>query len=77
MFLDLTFAGLFQGYYWASLQPWDASLDGSYPFWMIRLFAGLTIIAGQLCFVVNLWKTWRLSRSPATRSAVVTAAATA
>jgi cbb3-type cytochrome oxidase subunit 1 len=59
------------------LQPWDASLDGSYPFWMIRLFAGLTIIAGQLCFVVNLWKTWRLSRSPATQGAAVTAVATA
>ena len=77
MFLDLTFAGLFQGYYWASLQPWDASLDGSYPFWMIRLFAGLTIITGQLCFVVNLWKTWRLSRNPVTQSEIVAAAATA
>ena len=63
MFLDLTFAGLFQGYYWASLQPWDVSVDGSYPFWMIRLFSGFAIILGQVCFVVNLWKTWRLSRT--------------
>jgi cytochrome c oxidase cbb3-type subunit 1 len=77
MFLDLTFAGLFQGYYWASLQPWDVSVDGSYPFWMIRLFAGLTIIIGQLCFVFNLWKTWRLSRNAATQSAAGAATATA
>ena len=77
MFLDLTFAGLFQGYYWASLQPWDVSVDGSYPFWMIRLFAGFTIIAGQLCFVFNLWKTWSLSRSAATQSAARAATATA
>jgi len=65
MFIDLTLAGVFQGYYWASLQPWEASIDGSYPFWVTRLFAGLTIIAGQLAFVFNLWKTWRLSRSHA------------
>ena len=65
MFLDLTLAGIFQGYYWASLQPWEASIDGSYPFWMTRLFAGLAIIGGQVVFVYNLWKTWRLSsRAP-------------
>jgi cytochrome c oxidase cbb3-type subunit 1 len=58
MFLDLTLAGVFQGYYWVSLQPWDASVDGSQPFWITRLFAGLTIIAGQICFVYNLTRTW-------------------
>lgn len=62
MFLDLTMAGVFQGYYWASLRPWDESVAGSYPFWMTRLFAGLAIIGGQLCFVVNLWRTWRASK---------------
>ena len=62
MFIDLTLAGVFQGYYWASLQPWEASIDGSYPFWMTRLFAGLAIIGGQLAFVYNLFMTWRLSR---------------
>jgi hypothetical protein len=25
------------------------------------VFAGLSIIGGQICFVYNLWKTWRLS----------------
>ena len=62
MFIDLTLAGVFQGYYWASLQPWEASIDGSYPFWVVRLFAGLSIIAGQVVFVYNLWQTWLLSR---------------
>jgi cytochrome c oxidase cbb3-type subunit I len=59
---DLILAGLFQGFYWVSLQPWDASVNVSQPFWIVRLFAGLAIIAGQVCFVVNLWKTWRLAR---------------
>lgn len=73
MFLDLSMLGMFQGSYWASLQPWEASLDGSYPFWIVRLFAGLAIIAGQVVFVYNLWQTWRLaSRSalPSTSPAV-------
>jgi cytochrome c oxidase cbb3-type subunit I len=62
---DLILGGLFQGFYWVSLQPWDASIAVSQPFWIVRVFAGLAIIAGQLCFVYNLWKTWQLSRSDA------------
>ncbi len=63
---DLTLAGLFQGFYWVSLQPWDNSVVVSQPFWIVRVFAGLTIIGGQICFVYNLWKTWQLSRGRAT-----------
>jgi cytochrome c oxidase cbb3-type subunit 1 len=62
MAADLVLAGLFQGFYWVSLQPWDASINVSQPFWIVRVFAGLAVIAGQVCFVVNLWQTWRLSR---------------
>ena len=62
MFLDLTLAGIFQGYYWASLQPWDVSTDGSQPFWILRIFAGLAMFAGLLCFLVNIYRT---ARSPA------------
>ena len=54
MFLDLTLAGVFQGYYWASLQPWDASTNGSQPFWIVRVFAGLAMFGGLLCFLFNL-----------------------
>ncbi len=60
---DLILAGLFQGFYWVSLQPWDASVNVSQPFWIVRVFAGLAILGGQMCFVYNLWKTWRLSGS--------------
>jgi cytochrome c oxidase cbb3-type subunit 1 len=78
MFLDLTLAGVFQGYYWASLQPWDVSTEGSQPFWITRVFAGLTMFAGLLCFLVNLWMTWRgaEAREPASWPAASTQPAT-
>jgi cytochrome c oxidase cbb3-type subunit 1 len=58
---DLILAGLFQGWSWAALQPWDASVDISFPFWVVRVVAGLAIAAGQVAFVWNLYKTWQLS----------------
>jgi cytochrome c oxidase cbb3-type subunit 1 len=73
MFIDLTLAGMFQGYYWASLRPWDESVIGSHPFWVVRLFAGLAIIAGQLVFVYNLAATWASSRRAAIGEAPVLA----
>jgi cytochrome c oxidase cbb3-type subunit 1 len=54
MFLDLTLAGIFEGFYWSSLQPWDVSTNGAMPFWMVRVFAGLSMFAGLLCFIYNL-----------------------
>lgn len=59
MFLDLGLAGVFQGYYWASLQPWEESLTGSQPFWITRVFAGLMMFGGFLCFVTNIVLTAR------------------
>ncbi|HVC94295.1 MAG TPA: cbb3-type cytochrome c oxidase subunit I [Pirellulales bacterium] len=73
MFLDLTFAGIFQGYSWSSLQPWDASIAVSRPFWVVRVFAGLGIIAGQLCFFYNIWRTWRSSDEPIQAATLATA----
>ncbi|MCX7419951.1 MAG: cbb3-type cytochrome c oxidase subunit I [Planctomycetia bacterium] len=61
MALDLTLAGLFQGWSWAALQPWDASVEISQPFWIVRIFAGIAMFTGQVLFCVNLWKTWQLS----------------
>jgi cbb3-type cytochrome oxidase subunit 1 len=63
MFLDLSLVGVFQGYYWASLQPWEASVDGSQGFWIVRVFAGLAIFVGFLCFICNILLTCR--RAPA------------
>jgi cytochrome c oxidase cbb3-type subunit I len=62
MALDLTLAGVFQGYYWASLQPWEVSVEGSQPFWILRVFAGLAVFAGQMCFFYNLYRTWQIAR---------------
>jgi cytochrome c oxidase cbb3-type subunit 1 len=59
MATDLILAGLFQGYYWASLQPWDVSVNGSQPFWILRVFAGLAMAAGLMCFIANLFMTYR------------------
>ena len=56
---DLTMAGLFQGWSWGSLQPWDASIEVSQPFWVLRIFAGLAMFAGLLVFFYNIWMTWR------------------
>jgi cytochrome c oxidase cbb3-type subunit 1 len=59
MFFDLLIAGLFQGQSWASLELWDESIRLSIPFWWVRLFSGLMIIAGQVCFAVNVVQTLR------------------
>jgi cytochrome c oxidase cbb3-type subunit 1 len=69
MVVDLVLAGLFQGYSWSSLQPWEDSLTVSMPFWSIRLLAGLVLIAGQVVFGVNLYRTFQLARSRNTAEA--------
>ncbi|MBI3450308.1 MAG: cbb3-type cytochrome c oxidase subunit I [Acidobacteria bacterium] len=59
MVIDLTAAGLVQGFLWRDLAPWEASLVGSYPFWLVRTVTGVLIAAGQVAFFVNLWLTAR------------------
>ena len=76
MFLDLTLAGLFEGYYWVSLRPWQDSVDGVWGFWVVRLFAGLAIISGQFVFLYNLFMTWRKSKQPAPAGSIAPAYAT-
>ncbi|GIX05551.1 MAG: cytochrome c oxidase, cbb3-type subunit I [Planctomycetaceae bacterium] len=56
---DLILGGLFQGWSWAALQPWEHSLRVSIPFWAVRLVAGLVMFAAQLLFVLNLAATWQ------------------
>lgn len=58
---DLILGGLFQGWSWAALQPWEASVEVSQPFWATRLIAGLAIAGGQVVFVYNIYKTWQRS----------------
>jgi cytochrome c oxidase cbb3-type subunit 1 len=62
MFGDLVMAGLFQGWDWNGLVPWDVSVDRSQPFWIVRVFAGLAMAGGQLCFFYNIYRTWCAAR---------------
>jgi cytochrome c oxidase cbb3-type subunit 1 len=62
---DLILGGLFQGWSWMGLQPWDASVEVSQPFWATRLVAGLAILGGQLAFLYNIYRTWQMSRTAA------------
>ena len=63
MAADLIFLGVFQGWSWAALEPWDASTDFSYPFWVIRVFAGLSMFGGLLAFLQNIWLTTRAAKA--------------
>jgi len=75
MFVALVLAGIFQGFSWASLKPWEDSLAASRPYWYIRLVSGLVIIAGQVCFAINLYQTFRLARRTASSETSLAAAA--
>ncbi len=57
MFGDLTAAGLVHGYMLAALSPWMEIVRAMHGFWVIRTFAGGMIVAGQLCFAWNMYKT--------------------
>jgi len=57
MFFDLMIAGVFQGFSWASLSPWDESIALSMPFWWVRIVTGVAIIMGQIYFGMNLYRT--------------------
>jgi cytochrome c oxidase cbb3-type subunit 1 len=63
MVIDLTAAGLVQGFSWGSLAHFGESVAASMPFWWVRTFAGLLIVAGQGFFFYALWAT---ARVPAT-----------
>ncbi len=74
MVVDLTAAGLVQGFSWAALSPWSESVIASMPFWWVRSFAGLMIVAGQGLLFYAMWIT---ARQPATSPVLDRAAAEA
>jgi cytochrome c oxidase cbb3-type subunit I len=74
MIIDLTAAGLVQGYSWANLSHWGDSVIASMPFWWTRTVAGILIVAGQGFFLYALWET---ARQPATAREAAPVAATA
>ena len=59
MATDLILLGLFQGWSWAALEPWDASVEFSYGFWVLRVVAGLAMFGGLIAFLTNIWLTFR------------------
>jgi cytochrome c oxidase cbb3-type subunit 1 len=75
MSADLIVAGPFQGLSWASLLPWDVSIEFSIPFWTIRLVAGLLMFTGLLAFLLNIAMTWSLARRSSVSSSALTTAA--
>ena len=62
---DLILLGLFQGWSWAALEPWDVSVEFSQPFWVLRILAGLSMFGGLLAFLTNIWLTLRSPVVPA------------
>jgi cytochrome c oxidase cbb3-type subunit 1 len=71
MVSGLILVGVFQGSSWAALQPWEDSLAVSKPYWYLRLVTGLVVIAGQVCFAINLVQTYRVARKSAVHAAQV------
>jgi cytochrome c oxidase cbb3-type subunit 1 len=59
MVVDLTGAGLVQGFIWRSLAHWGDSVIASMPFWWVRTLSGLMIIGAQGFFFYALWATAR------------------
>jgi cytochrome c oxidase cbb3-type subunit 1 len=54
MSFDLITLGLFQGWSWSALMPWDHSIEISIPFWAVRLVAGLLMFAGLFVFLFHI-----------------------
>lgn len=68
MVVDLTGAGLVQGFVWRSLAHWGDSVIASMPFWWVRTFSGLMIVGAQGLFLYALWAT---ARGPARATAAL------
>ena len=62
MQVSLLAAGLMQGFMWKSLAPFIESVAASVPFWWVRTFTGVMILAGEGCFLVNMYLTWQEGR---------------
>ncbi len=59
MFIDLTIAGLVQGFSWWGLNHFMDSVRFSVPFWFVRTVSGVIITAGILALFYNMWMTSR------------------
>ena len=57
MALDLSAAGLQQGYMWMAGIEWMDSLVSMLPYWLVRTLAGITMDLGMTLLVLNLMMT--------------------
>ncbi len=64
MFVDLTAAGLVQGFMQRALDPWLEIVGAEVPFWFVRTLSGAMILLGYAMFLYNLWMTARVQRAP-------------
>jgi cytochrome c oxidase cbb3-type subunit 1 len=62
MSFDLITLGLFQGWSWSALMPWDHSIEISIPFWAVRLVAGTMMLVGLLVFLFHIAVTAAVAR---------------
>jgi cytochrome c oxidase cbb3-type subunit 1 len=74
MFLDLTGAGVVEGFLWRDMAQWEKSIIAVMPFWHLRTIAGLIIVAGQLLQAYNMWLTAR-APSPSAEAQILPAVA--
>ncbi len=65
MFLDLTMAGLVQGFMWKALAGWGETLQTMYPFWLVRTLSGVAIVVGHFLLVINMIVTARQPKTQA------------
>jgi cytochrome c oxidase cbb3-type subunit 1 len=63
MVLVLTGGGLIDGFMALNLTPRETILEMLRPFWLIRTFAGVSIIAGFSCMASNMFMTARSARA--------------
>jgi cytochrome c oxidase cbb3-type subunit 1 len=57
MFFDLVAGGLVHGFMFKAMAPWMDIVEALKPFWGVRTFAGAMIVAGQVLWAWNLYKT--------------------
>lgn len=59
MFISLTAGGLIEGFMAMHLVPRETILSAMWPYWLVRSFAGLSIITGFSCLATNMAMTAR------------------
>jgi hypothetical protein len=61
--LVLTGGGLVDGFMAMNLAPRESILEMLRPFWLVRMFSGLSILAGFSCLASNMVMTARATRA--------------